>query len=205
MNYVQHALIGLTTAGVGFYLGAQVGPDPPGGTTMVVAAGLVVLGSVSPDIDHPQAWISRRLPHKILGKLLPPLLLVVGLAVGLSMAGGHSVESGLRRLWTEIPLVRWALAGIGFALGLMITARLVSKTVKHRGPLHSIVFSLGVTIAAVALAMWAGRDWRFWWWGACFGHGFLIHVLSDGLTRFGVPLWWPFSNKRVRLFGLPLY
>lgn len=200
MNYMQHSMIGLGTAGLGLWLGRAAGLwELPGATALLVAGTAVVAGSVSVDVDHPQAWISRQLPLYMLGRTLPVLLLLGGLVAGLSLALGCDVVVGLGRL-LGVSLVRWLLAVAGLAVGLMITAQLVSKTVKHRGALHSLTFSTGITLLAVSIAIWAGQAWEAWRFGLAFGWGWIFHCLADFLTPFGVPLWWPFSNKRVGLF-----
>ena len=71
----------------------------------------------------------------------------------------------------------------------------------HRGPTHSLVWCLALALAAhlagaamsgepigplLALAVLAGS---------------LSHVLADGLTVAGVPLWWPFRRRRSVFLG----
>jgi inner membrane protein len=71
----------------------------------------------------------------------------------------------------------------------------------HRGPTHSLVWCLALALAAhlagaalsgeptgplLALAVLAGS---------------LSHVLADGLTVAGVPLWWPFRRRRAVFLG----
>jgi len=71
----------------------------------------------------------------------------------------------------------------------------------HRGPTHSLVWCLALALAAhlvgaamsgepigplLALAVLAGS---------------LSHVLADGLTVAGVPLWWPFRRRRTVFLG----
>jgi inner membrane protein len=71
----------------------------------------------------------------------------------------------------------------------------------HRGPTHSLVWCLVLALAAhlagaalsgeplgplLALAVLAGS---------------LSHVLGDGLTVAGVPLWWPFRRRRTVFLG----
>jgi inner membrane protein len=49
----------------------------------------------------------------------------------------------------------------------------------HRGPTHSLVWCAGLAVLAGALS----------------------HVLADGLTVAGVPLWWPFRRRRSVFLG----
>ena len=81
---------------------------------------------------------------------------------------------------------REALLALGSSLGLMRLSWLLYKSLHHRGPLHSILFTLAVT-AAVCFTLW----W-FWWpwdWGLAFGWGWMWHILADGLTSDGVPFF----------------
>ena len=72
----------------------------------------------------------------------------------------------------------------------------------HRGPTHSLAWCLAVAVLAyvgnsavngqpagplLALAVLAGS---------------LSHVLADGLTVAGVPLWWPFRRRRAVFLGV---
>lgn len=70
----------------------------------------------------------------------------------------------------------------------------------HRGPTHSLVWCLALAVAVqvantalnggagplLALAVLAGS---------------LSHVLADGLTVAGVPLWWPLRRRRSVFLG----
>jgi inner membrane protein len=72
----------------------------------------------------------------------------------------------------------------------------------HRGPTHSLAWCLGLALlvyalqgvllgqppnALLALAVLAGS---------------LSHVLADGLTVAGVPLWWPLRRRRSVFLGV---
>jgi inner membrane protein len=71
----------------------------------------------------------------------------------------------------------------------------------HRGPTHSLAWC-----AALALLVYAGHC-------AVVGErarpllalavlaGALSHVLADGLTVAGVPLWWPWRRRRAVFLG----
>ncbi|HYN17761.1 MAG TPA: metal-dependent hydrolase [Actinomycetes bacterium] len=71
----------------------------------------------------------------------------------------------------------------------------------HRGPTHSLVWCLALAVAAYAANSAVN--------GAAAGPllalavlaGSLSHVLADGLTVAGVPLWWPFRRRRTVLLG----
>src|SRR5919197_1885449 len=72
----------------------------------------------------------------------------------------------------------------------------------HRGPTHSLAWCAGL-----ALLVWAGQSLLLDapappLLGAAVGVGALSHVLADGLTVAGVPLWWPWSRRRLVLLGL---
>ena len=72
----------------------------------------------------------------------------------------------------------------------------------HRGPTHSLAWC-----AALALVVYAVHN-------AVTGEvaspllallvlaGSLSHVLADGLTVAGVPLWWPFRRRRLVFLGV---
>ena len=200
MNYVEHSILALSTAGAGMWLlDRTVGVGLPDASTTVIAAGLIVGGSIAVDIDHPDSFVSRRLPLRMLRQTLPLLLMIAAAVVGLSMAYGRNTEAELVRV-SHLPLFRWTLAVTGFAIMLMVTARLVSTAVRHRGPLHSLLFCLGVSLLAIGGALWASGDLGGWWQGAAFGFGWGAHLAGDMLTPGGVPLLWPFSSRRIGLF-----
>jgi membrane-bound metal-dependent hydrolase YbcI (DUF457 family) len=75
----------------------------------------------------------------------------------------------------------------------MLLSWLLYKSLHHRGPLHSLVFALGVTAIACFAFWWY---WLPWTWGLAFGWGWLSHILADGLTKEGVPFFWPFNDER---------
>jgi inner membrane protein len=80
----------------------------------------------------------------------------------------------------------------------MLTLQRAVHDPRHHGPTHSLVWCLGLAVAVyvansavdgeslLALAVLAGS---------------LSHVLADGLTVAGVPLWWPFRRRRSVFLG----
>lgn len=193
MNYGQHALIGIGTAGLGLWVAQAAGLPRPETGTMLAGAAIVALGSIAVDIDHPRAFISRGLPLELLERALPLLALPVVFIAAAMISDDVGALKSLRS-WLEISFVRWALIVAGLALALMVTSWIIAGTLKHRGPLHSLVFSVAMTIVAIAIAVYLDHEW---WWGLGFGWGWLLHILADGMTEWGVPLWWPYSSERA--------
>jgi membrane-bound metal-dependent hydrolase YbcI (DUF457 family) len=57
--------------------------------------------------------------------------------------------------------------------------------VKHRGLTHYAITTILVMVVSYIIGHWLG-------WpdvGLAFGLGYLSHFLTDGMTRYGVPLW----------------
>jgi len=93
----------------------------------------------------------------------------------------------------RIAILRGSLVAIGLSLGLMALSWLLYKSLHHRGPLHSLIFASAVTVAACLTCAAFEQSWT---WGLVFGWGWLWHILADGLTKEGVPFFWPFNDER---------
>lgn len=200
MNYVEHSIIGVGTAGACVGLMRLAGLPQPDTTGLLVGMVAIVAGALSTDLDHPQAYISRRLPARLLRHLAPPLILLAGFVAGMSFLTQQDIPGNLTRLG-QLSLVKWGVGGILLALGLLVISRLLNMSLGHRGALHSLAACAVVTLAAAVLTAWAAGNIKTLWVGALYGYGFTTHVLSDALTPTGVPLWHPFSRRRVRLIG----
>lgn len=69
-----------------------------------------------------------------------------------------------------------------------LTSQATREVVGHRGPLHYPLIAVGLwLVATIANLPWL----RF------IAFGYLAHILADGLTRSGVPLLGPFSQRDV--------
>jgi membrane-bound metal-dependent hydrolase YbcI (DUF457 family) len=71
---------------------------------------------------------------------------------------------------------------------------LLYKSLHHRGPLHSLLFTMAVTIAACITSAAFKQSWA---WGLVFGWGWLWYILADGLTKEFMPFFWPFNDDRT--------
>lgn len=158
---------------------------------VVAAAGV---GSLVPDIDHPQAWISNRIPATLLAF---GLVFVLGVkfaewSVAHGGAMGLGAALGTPLLSTFRPQLGWAWLAMTLGIVLLAVAMLVAAFVEHRGPTHSL--TVGVALAAVVCigVAIAGQPWTLGLW---FGWGYLSHLLTDMITPMGCPAFlWPWRE-----------
>jgi inner membrane protein len=112
-----------------------------------------------------------------------------------------ALSAGIVALAALAPDIDHARGSIGRAAGVpgRVTAGVVSRVLKHRGPLHSALAALVAGVVAELLGERFGATGL----GVLVGFGWASHVLADALTDRGVPLLWPLWRRRVRLpFGL---
>jgi membrane-bound metal-dependent hydrolase YbcI (DUF457 family) len=195
MNYIHHALIGVGTAGLGIAAAEAVGLSALPLMTLGIGTLVVASGSIATDLDHPKSFISNSIPSGVI-RLALAILVIPVLAALAAMLTTQDIPG----TWTQfaglifgVDFLRWAFIGLAGALGLMLLSWLLYKSLHHRGPLHSLYFTLGVTTVTCVVS-WA--FWLPWTWGLAFGWGWLWHILADGLTEQGVPFFWPFDDKR---------
>lgn len=180
-------LAALTTGGALFALGhGQVEMAAPALAVVAAAA----LGSLVPDIDHPKAWISSRIPLT---------LIAYGLVFLMWFGFSNWYASGLRptvigaSLWISLvdmsrPLLGWAVLALVLGVALLALASTVAAIVEHRGPTHSLGACAVLTLMACVGCAVAGQPLTL---GAWFGWGYLSHLLADLATPMGCPalLW----------------
>lgn len=123
-----------------------------------------------------------------LGALGAPLLggaRLVGLPVAVVL-GASLLLATLSALGPDIDKRRSTIAHAGgWATGL--AAWSVEHTLHHRGPLHSLLATLGVVLVGDAL----GRALGITGLGGVLGFGWAAHLLGDVATTRGIPLLWP--------------
>lgn len=189
---------------------AGIHPEP----VTVVAFAVVSAGAaILPDIDHHSSKVARS---------LGPITRVVGRIVSYvsdkvrDNTCGCCATSGTHghRTLTHT-LVFAILAGVGVSVagwtwGLMSAAIVVGvgtglavlglMSGKGTWPAAAVA---GTAAGVGVHWLGAGMDW--WWLGIPVGWGVLAHSLGDGLTRSGVPLWWPIRIAGCRWYraGLP--
>jgi membrane-bound metal-dependent hydrolase YbcI (DUF457 family) len=198
MNYTQHTLIGVGTAGLGLLTAEALGAPPAALITLIVGTAMAGLGSVAVDIDHPRSFIGRTVPFKVarLAGTILAVPLVAALGTLLTTRNAPDTWMQIWNLIMGLTFLRWLLIIFIAALAIMGLSWFLFHTISHRGPLHSLAFTAGIT-SAVCLVFWSiGAPWI---WGVVFGWGWLWHILADGLTEAGVPLFWPINNNRLHV------
>ncbi|RAU19131.1 hypothetical protein DN062_02330 [Nitrincola tibetensis] len=72
--------------------------------------------------------------------------------------------------------------------------KLVGRLIPHRGPTHSLLFMLVLTIGLAMAYQRYDPYYQNWWLAIWVGS--LSHLVADWMTRGGVPLFWP---KKTRI------
>jgi len=147
------------------------------------AAGLVVGVALREATGDPTFWLPAA---GMLGGLLPDI---------------DEPNSTVAHLPLAVSIVTGLLEAVTVAL-----ATLVKSVLGHRGAMHSLTLAVGVavgatmgalTLDAIAEANWAFRVPALV--GPAMGVGYITHLITDAMTKTGVPLLWPLSSERIRL------
>jgi inner membrane protein len=164
---------GKTHAGIGLAAYVALSDRFPGGFNYL-GLGIVLIASLLPDIDHPKSIINRYiLPFK--NKYTK---------VTLYLCSGIIVLY-FDYLYTNQPAYK-ALGAALIAVGLS----------SHReGLTHSL---LGMIIFTF-IVRYIGDKYNIKHITTDFIIGYSTHLLGDMLTNRGVPLFYPFKNKKVKL------
>jgi membrane-bound metal-dependent hydrolase YbcI (DUF457 family) len=197
MNYIEHLITGTGSLCGLLLIADRTGfapvPDP---VTLAAGLGMAALGSIAVDIDHPRSFISFTAPIWVF-KLGVQALIFFSIPVIITIASSRQVN-----LMEPGQLLRWDVFGLLIAVVvgssvLFLVSRLVHGFFKHRGPIHSPTFLVGITLFVTILLALFVRHW--WWMGLLFSWGWFSHIAADGLTPKGIPLLWPLTSQRYNL------
>lgn len=72
----------------------------------------------------------------------------------------------------------------------------ISRIIPHRGPTHWLVTCVVLSSLVISVVHWLGGSVLI---AEAFALGYLSHLLTDALTKSGVPLFAPFWRKRIHL------
>lgn len=155
-----------------------------------LAAGAVVGSGAAmlPDLDHPQATVSRSL-----GPLTAVPAAVLGNLTGGHRQGTHSLLfAALAALACALALALtsgpWVALGICFFFASLVVCTLTEAD-------GAVCAVLSALVAATLITVAPQQEWI---WLAV-GGGCLLHMLGDVLTPGGVPPLWPLSSARLSL------
>jgi inner membrane protein len=164
---------GKTHAGVGIVTFLSIYNSLPGKFNYIGIV-VVIFASVLPDIDHPKSIINKYiLPFK--NKVTKiTLYMCIGIIV-----------LWYDYLYTKEPIIR--------ALGISLIIIAVSS---HR---NGLTHSLSGLIIFSFIAGYIGNMYNIHYLVYYFIIGYGMHLLCDMATNMGIPLLYPFRNKKVKL------
>jgi len=188
----EHVAIAVLTTGCALYAlnHGQIEMTPPALAIVATAA----IGSLVPDIDHPRAWISNRIPITLAGY---GLIFLLWFGFSNWYASGLDASAIGAPMWAAMvgfarPFLGGAWLALGLGVALLVLAGVVAAFLEHRGPAHSLGVCAALAFVACIGASVAGQPWTLGLW---FGWGYLSHLLADLSTPMGCPaLLWPFRS-----------
>ncbi|WP_217924954.1 metal-dependent hydrolase [Miltoncostaea oceani] len=154
----------------------------------LVAAGAALL----PDLDHPQATVSRS---------LGPISWFASRVIT-KLAGGH--RNGTHSALAAFLVLIAALAAVasGGLIGPFITC-VICVSLVCRLFLDGFNDATSAIVACVVSAGLLAVTPDFRWIPLAVAGGYILHLAGDAITKEGVPLLWPVNKTRFR-FGLIL-
>ncbi|HEY3958511.1 MAG TPA: metal-dependent hydrolase [Streptosporangiaceae bacterium] len=190
-------MLGRTHAlsGAAVFTGLDAGLLHLGPVPLLTGAVLTAGAAVLPDLDHPDATVSRTF-----GFLTQALAWAVGKASGGHRHGTHSatgaaVATGLAMLARVFAHTTAGLAVLALLAALLLAAALRALRLGgHSGDLAAI--------AAAAAMAWTGAGLRLLPWAVALGTA--THIAGDMLTTEGCPLAWPLTARHYWLLPGPL-
>ncbi len=194
MRGPEHVSIAVATTGGALWLmSGQMDLSAYALSAMSIAG----IGSLVPDIDHPQAWISNRIPASLLAGGIVTLGSYKYLDWSKSRGGSSGIVAGLIPPLVAMmkPFMPLAWFAIAIAISLLATSIILTLLVEHRGPTHSLLVGFGLTMGITLGLVISGAPWMLGLW---FGWGFLTHLLADMTTSMGCPsILWPLGSEFV--------
>lgn len=177
-GYLTHMAVGAAGGAVLVRVAPELIPGNP--AVLAVAVPLAsALAATWPDLDHPEAWASRRV-WWVTGGAGSVAAFVIAQAMA---PDGPAAMAAL--------LILGALLGVG--LGAMLLSALRVAAGGHRGGTHGLI-APGLLLGMAALV---GPPWA--WLPLLLAWGWLLHVLADVVTPGGWRPLAPFPGPALRL------
>jgi membrane-bound metal-dependent hydrolase YbcI (DUF457 family) len=158
----------------------------------IAFAAVSAVAALLPDADEENSYVGRRLPA-IVGVYL----------AGSAVYAASKFALPMPKALLPYPFMEYVLYGLAaFFVGLLVgggfPAFIRAFGGGHRHLLHSLLFAsavalLGLGAFAMGLKVTSIGLFLFAW-------GVILHDIADVVTPSGVPLLWPLSSYRVRIF-----
>lgn len=178
-GYLTHMVVGAAGGAILVRIAPELVPGDPAVLALAVPAASALVATW-PDLDHPEAWASRR------------VWWVTGSAgVAVTALGVLPTFDAQPPQAVAALLVLGALLGVG--LGGMLLDALRVAAGGHRGGTHGLL-APGLLLGVAALV---GPPWA--WLPLLLAWGWLLHVLADVVTPGGWRPLSPFPGPTLRL------
>lgn len=175
MTGKSHALIGATVTGA-----VLVVADYPISAEFGIALLIGIFASLLPDIDSPNALIKR-------------IVSANGQPIVVQTIFGKQIP---RNWLLKIPYVLLGLIEFFLRMLLLRPINLISRLIPHRGPTHYLITALALSYGVYWISVLLNQSSMY---AVAFASGYVSHLLSDSLTRSGVPLFAPLYRRRIHL------
>jgi membrane-bound metal-dependent hydrolase YbcI (DUF457 family) len=192
MRGSEHVAFAALTTGLGLYAlnHGRIDLSVPA----IAAVSVAAIASLVPDIDHPRAWISNRIPATLIAGGLAALLGYWIMQLTTPKSGRPAISTALAKPLLEAsrPLLGWAWLAVAMGAALLLIGMIVANSVEHRGETHSLTVGASLSLIALIGFAIAGQPATLGLW---FGWGYLSHLLTDSMTNTGCPaLLWPWNG-----------
>ena len=162
-----------------------------------IVVGASMIGAMLPDIDHPNSRISKK--AKITSR-------VVNTVVG--HRGLFHSPIFILALWFLFTFVKTTVLN-SKALG-DVTSLIISMGIPFAGIIVALLkrgrFSVISTMLIGMVFYWISQGYSMEVLYQCFTTGIIVgyvsHLLMDFMTRAGIPLLYPFTNKKYHIMSL---
>jgi inner membrane protein len=126
---------------------------------------------------------------------------LIGTAAGVATAKALGGPLALSGLLTGLAALLPDVDHPHSLVGRMLPRWWHRLTPGHRGPTHSLAWCAGLALLVWAAQSLAAGQPAAPLLATALAVGTLSHVLADGLTVAGVPLWWPVRRRRLVFLG----
>jgi len=150
-------------------------------------------------------WLAGCAAATLTGHPVEPLAALIGTPIAVLASGAPDLDHPSSRPARCLGLITRVIAVGLAALSAAVyrwtaTARDRPNESGHRGITHTVLFCVVLGAVPAGVLALAGQP-DLAWLGLPVGIGALSHVLTDGLTKYGTPMGFPFKIKGQRWYS----